>query len=162
MDGWWLQTANSFTVVRRGRAGGARLLRRAYRRYLGEGSETPGGKRSIRADSGPYVGDPLHPLTVFRLHGPPTNGTGPAAFLKDYRGYLQADAFNGYDGIYLESEAGSLKLVVGRTRAGSYHEHRQLDPPRMETALAWMASSTRLRRICASGGKTEWRCLGSA
>ncbi len=25
---------------------------------------------------------------------------GPASFLKDYRGYLQADAFSGYDGIY--------------------------------------------------------------
>ena len=28
---------------------------------------------------------------------------GPAAFLKDYEGYLQADAFGGYDGIYAGS-----------------------------------------------------------
>lgn len=28
---------------------------------------------------------------------------GPASFLKDYRGYLQADAFSGYDGIYAHS-----------------------------------------------------------
>jgi hypothetical protein len=50
----------------------------------------------------PYVGDALHSLVVFDYT---TNHqrAGPAAFLKDYRGYLQADAFNGYDGIYLES-----------------------------------------------------------
>ena len=29
---------------------------------------------------------------------------GPAAFLKEYRGYLQADAFSGYDGIYAGRE----------------------------------------------------------
>jgi len=29
---------------------------------------------------------------------------GPASFLKDYRGYLQADAFSGYDGIYAGGE----------------------------------------------------------
>jgi transposase len=33
---------------------------------------------------------------------------GPASFLKDYRGYLQADAFSGYDGIY----AGGLIVEV--------------------------------------------------
>jgi len=33
---------------------------------------------------------------------------GPASFLADYRGYLQADAFSGYDGIY----AGGLILEV--------------------------------------------------
>jgi len=48
----------------------------------------------------PYVGDPLHPLTVFD-YTTTHQRDGPAAFLKDYRGYLQADAFNGYDGICL-------------------------------------------------------------
>jgi hypothetical protein len=33
---------------------------------------------------------------------------GPASFLKEYRGYLQADAFSGYDGIY----AGGLIVEV--------------------------------------------------
>jgi transposase len=36
------------------------------------------------------------------------NRDGPASFLKDYRGYLQADAFRGYDGIY----AGGLVFEV--------------------------------------------------
>jgi len=35
---------------------------------------------------------------------------GPAAFLKDYRGYLQADAFSGYDGIYLESDGRIIEV----------------------------------------------------
>jgi hypothetical protein len=36
---------------------------------------------------------------------------GPAKFLKDYRGYLQADAFNGYDGIYLESQGRIIEVA---------------------------------------------------
>ena len=36
------------------------------------------------------------------------NRDGPASFLRDYRGYLQADAFSGYDGIY----AGDLIFEV--------------------------------------------------
>ena len=39
----------------------------------------------------------LH-ITVFD-YTPTHARDGPAAFLKDYRGYLQADAFSGYDGI---------------------------------------------------------------
>jgi hypothetical protein len=29
---------------------------------------------------------------------------GPASFLAEYRGYLQADAFSGYDRIYAEQD----------------------------------------------------------
>ena len=55
---------------------------------------------------------------------------GPAAFLKDYRGYLQADAFNGYDGIYLESDpivalAGGIPCVVGDGGAEGLAEERR-------------------------------------
>ncbi len=57
----------------------------------------------------PYVGDPLHPLTVFD-YTVTHQRDGPAAFLKDYRGYLQADAFNGYDGIYLESQGRIIEV----------------------------------------------------
>jgi len=46
-----------------------------------------------------YFGDEAHRFTVFD-YTPNRKRDGPAAFLEDYCGYLQADAFAGYDGIY--------------------------------------------------------------
>lgn len=49
-----------------------------------------------------YVGDRRQPYVVYD-YTPSRKRDGPAAFLKDYQGYLQADAFGGYDGIYAGS-----------------------------------------------------------
>ncbi len=57
-----------------------------------------------------YVGDEAYPLTVFQ-YTLTHERTHPATFLRDYQGYLQADAYNGYDGIYLES--GGKIIEVG-------------------------------------------------
>jgi len=46
-----------------------------------------------------YHGDDAHPYTVFD-YTPTRQRDGPARFLGDYAGYLQADAFSGYDGLY--------------------------------------------------------------
>ena len=110
MDGWWLQTAEflqplynlAVRVVL-----GSRVLhtddtsvkvRDAWRKLKHTGRFWP------------YVGDPLHLLIVFD-YTPTRQRDGPAAFLKDYRGYLQADAFNGYDGIYLESQGRIIEVA---------------------------------------------------
>jgi transposase len=46
-----------------------------------------------------YVGDARHPYVVYD-YTPRRTRDGPAQFLKGFRGYLQADAFSGYDGLY--------------------------------------------------------------
>jgi transposase len=46
-----------------------------------------------------YLGDGHHPYTIF-AYTPNRKRDGPAEFLKNFSGYLQADAFAGYDGIY--------------------------------------------------------------
>src|SRR5216683_2963289 len=46
-----------------------------------------------------YVGDRRHPYIVYDYTGNRSR-EGPDRFLKDYRGYLQADAYPGYDAIY--------------------------------------------------------------
>ena len=51
----------------------------------------------------PYVGDEEHPLTVFDFT-PDRSRDGPAKFLASYQGYLQADAYSAYDGIYRHSQ----------------------------------------------------------
>jgi transposase len=45
-----------------------------------------------------YIGDVRHPYVVYD-YTPRRTRDGPEAFLKEYRGYLQADAFTGYDRI---------------------------------------------------------------
>jgi len=46
-----------------------------------------------------YLGDRDHPYTIYE-YTPDRTRAGPAAWLKDYKAYLQADAYGGYDGIY--------------------------------------------------------------
>ena len=46
-----------------------------------------------------YVGDPLHPYTIYDFTWD-RSGEGPAKFLKNFRGILQADAFSGYDALF--------------------------------------------------------------
>ena len=43
-----------------------------------------------------YVGDDEHPYTVYD-YTPTRSRDGPEAFLEEFRGYLQADAYSGYD-----------------------------------------------------------------
>ncbi len=49
-----------------------------------------------------YFGDRKNPYAVYD-YTPNRKRDGPARFLANYQGYLQADAFGGYDGIYAGS-----------------------------------------------------------
>src|SRR3954463_6293908 len=59
---------------------------------------------------------------------------GPSRFLKGFRGYLQADAFSGYDGIY----AGGAVVEVGCNAHArrKFIEAQASDPARAAAALA--------------------------
>jgi len=46
-----------------------------------------------------YIGDESNPYVVYD-YTPDRTRAGPQRFLADYKGYLQADAYGGYDGIY--------------------------------------------------------------
>ena len=57
-----------------------------------------------------YVGDKEHPQTVFS-YTPDRSREGPMQFLKDWSGYLQADAYAGYNAVYA-GEAGGKVIEV--------------------------------------------------
>lgn len=59
-----------------------------------------------------YVGDRGHPYIVYDFTDS-RERKGPARFLEGYQGYLQADAYGGYDGIYLESGGAIVEVVLG-------------------------------------------------
>jgi hypothetical protein len=50
-----------------------------------------------------YVGDEGNPFVVYD-YTPDRTRAGPQRFLADYKGYLQADAYGGYDGIYVKGD----------------------------------------------------------
>jgi hypothetical protein len=51
-----------------------------------------------------YVGDPAHEHIVFDYTPDRGSRDGQRAFLNGYKGYLQADAYAGYDAIYVSQE----------------------------------------------------------
>lgn len=82
-----------------------------------------------------YVGDDAHPYTVYD-YTPTRQRDGPAAFLEGYTGYLQADAFAGYDGLYA---SGGVKEVACWAHCRRYfYNARATDPERAHRALAWV------------------------
>lgn len=105
-----------------------------------------------------YVGDHAHPLVVFDYTSS-RKRDGPAAFLKNYRGYLQADAFGGYDGIYAGSNGSILEAGCWAHARRKYHESRRLDPSRMETALAWIGQLYAIEKDLHERRHTVWREL---
>lgn len=50
-----------------------------------------------------YIGDESNPYVVYD-YTPDRTRAGPQRFLSDYKGYLQADAYGGYDGIYIKGD----------------------------------------------------------
>jgi hypothetical protein len=115
-------------------------------------------KRKYTGRFWPYVGDELHRLTVFD-YTPTHQREGPTAFLKDYRGYLQADAFNGYDGLYLESQGRIVEVACWAHARRKFHESRRLDPLRMETALAWIGKLYAVEKDLRQRCQGEWETL---
>ena len=71
------------------------------------GGEQPG---STKGRFWAYIGDDGHPYTVYDFTMSHSRD-GPAAFLSGYEGFLQADAFAGYDGIFLGSDGGILEVA---------------------------------------------------
>jgi transposase len=80
-----------------------------------------------------YLGDENYPYTVFD-YTPSRRRDGPAEFLKGYTGYLQADAFGGYDGIYAGGQVHEVGCWAHARR--KFYEARTSDPERAHEALA--------------------------
>ncbi len=163
MDGWWLQTAEFLQPLY---ALAIRVVLASHVIHTDDTSVKVRDAQRKQKYTGrfwPYVGDPLHPLTVFDFT---TNHQrdGPAGFLKDYHGYLQADAFNGYDGIYLQSQGALWRWAVGLTPGGSSTRTGGSTRPGWRRRWPGSASSMPSRRICgsaatASGRTSRWRIV---
>ena len=81
-----------------------------------------------------YAGDHLRPYTVYD-YTPSRKRDGPQSFLGDWEGYLQADAFAGYDGIYASGKVTQVSCWAHARR--KFLEAKENNPPAHE-ALAYI------------------------
>src|SRR6516165_3243346 len=84
-----------------------------------------------------YLGDGAHPYTVFD-YTPNHSRDGPVRFLASYTGYLQADAYGGYDGIYVGSAGRIVEVACWAHARRKFFEARTTDPERGHAAIAWI------------------------
>jgi len=80
-----------------------------------------------------YVGDHNHPHTVFDFT-PNRSRDGPLTFLESFTGYLQADAYSGYDALYTTGRVVEVACWAHTRR--KFHESRETDPQRAHAAIA--------------------------
>jgi transposase len=114
----------------------------------------PGQKVTTKGRLWVYVGDDDHPAVVFD-YTPTRERDGPDAFLEGYSGYLQADAYSGYDGIYA---GGQVKEVACWMHARRYfYEASQADPARPCEALALIHQLYRVEKAAKEMTPTQRR-----
>ena len=84
-----------------------------------------------------YVGDDDHPFTVYD-YTPNRSRDGPEEFLKEFRGYLQADAYSGYDHFYQEPERGIVEVACWAHSRRRFFEAQSSDLMRSTVMLAYI------------------------
>ena len=84
-----------------------------------------------------YIGDAEHPYSVYDFTMNWARD-GPAAFLKDYRGFLQADAYGGYDGIFLGSDGGIVEVACWAHARRKFFDARSNAPREANQVLEWI------------------------
>jgi transposase len=96
-----------------------------------------------------YLGDAAHPYNVFDFT-PNRKRDGPRQFLARYRGYLHADAFSGYDGLYLleprTAQARIIEVACNAHARRKFYEARGSDALPSHQALAYYRQLYELER----------------
>jgi transposase len=84
-----------------------------------------------------YIGDDDHLGVVFDYTETHARD-GPAAFLKGFKGFLQADAYGGYDGIYTGSNGEIIEVGCWAHGRNKFRDSQTTDPERVLAAKAWV------------------------
>jgi transposase len=102
-----------------------------------------------------YVGDERHPFTVFDFTLDHSRD-GPSKFLRNFHGYLQADAANLYDRLYTEPGRDIVEVACWMHARRKFFEARDKDRLRAETAVAWIRRLFKLEREFQERCAGEW------
>jgi transposase len=98
-----------------------------------------GGKKlgSSKGRFWAYIGDAEHPYSVYDFTVN-RGRDGPATFLSDFRGFLQADAYGGYDGIFLGSNGGIVEVACWAHARRKFNDARANAPRDANQVLEWI------------------------
>lgn len=97
----------------------------------------------------PYYGDKDHPVIVYDYTAT-RERAGPEKFLEGYRGYLQADAYGGYDAFFKDPSRGLTEVGCWAHARRYFHKALESDQSRMGPALLLIAQLYRLERQARS------------
>lgn len=84
-----------------------------------------------------YVGDKAHPYTIYD-YTPDRCRDGPDRFLQEFCGYLQADAYSGYDGIYKDAQREVTEVACWAHARRKFFEAQESDIMRSMVLLAYI------------------------
>jgi transposase len=84
-----------------------------------------------------YVGDGEHPYTVYD-YTPNRSRDGPEAFMEDFSGFLQADAYSGYDRLYKDPERDVTEVACWAHARRKFYDAQSSDLMRSMVMLAYI------------------------
>ena len=84
-----------------------------------------------------YVGDDQHPYSVYDFTMS-RRRDGPQKFLAGFSGYLQADAYGGYDAIYLGDEQKVIEVACWAHARRKFFDARENYPREAHQMLEWI------------------------
>jgi transposase len=93
----------------------------------------------------PYYGDPDHPVILYDYTAT-RERAGPEEFLKGYRGYLQADAYGGYDAFFKDPARGLIEVGCWAHARRYFHKALESDQARMGPVLLLIAQLYRVEK----------------
>ena len=93
----------------------------------------------------PYYGDADHPVILYDYTAT-RKRAGPEKFLAGYRGYLQADAYGGYDAFFKDPARGLIEVGCWAHARRYFHKALEADQARMGPALLLIAQLYRVER----------------
>ena len=93
----------------------------------------------------PYCGDADHPVILYDYTAT-RERAGPEKFLRGYRGYLQADAYGGYDAFFKDPARGLIEVGCWAHARRYFHKALESDQGRMGPALLLIAQLYRVEK----------------
>jgi transposase len=115
------------------------MTQEVLRSVVVQSDDTPVGVLDARRDATRqgrlwvYLGDGAHPYTVYD-YSPNREQQWPQTFLENYAGYLQADAYSGYDKLFATDKVVEVGCWAHARR--KFHEAQATDPVRASYVLA--------------------------
>jgi hypothetical protein len=93
----------------------------------------------------PYYGDQDHPVILYDYTAT-RERAGPEKFLTGYRGYLQADAYGGYDAFFKDPARGLIEVSCWAHTRRYFYKALDTDQARMGPALLLIAQLYRVEK----------------